>query len=234
MKRLLCRISIPLLLGVLNVWLTTAASVQEYAPEKPDTKPKVSIDDYQPENLSSVNFLMLSPQIDNRFDNDGSRDESNNESNNEVRKGSSPSERTYSNKAEGPSEKEVASASAIRSPAEVSPSEEAQQEESDREKQEKRNSPAGTGEAETGKAGASGVAASEAEPDEEEPESRGLIRAEEGEHVHLTLPGFGWIYDRGVSQVQGVEFQARNYKGDSTEFVFLARNRGRYTLVFQH
>src|SRR6056297_13395 len=60
-----------------------------------------------------------------------------------------------------------------------------------------------------------------------------LIRAEPGEHIHLTLPGLGWIYDQGASKAQGVEFQSRNYKDSTTEFVFIAQSIGSYTLSFQ-
>jgi hypothetical protein len=60
-----------------------------------------------------------------------------------------------------------------------------------------------------------------------------LIRAEPGEYVHLTLPGLGWIYDRGASRSKGVEFQSRNYKDNTTEFVFIAQSIGSYTLAFQ-
>ncbi|MCF7948630.1 MAG: hypothetical protein K9M94_08600, partial [Spirochaetia bacterium] len=69
---------------------------------------------------------------------------------------------------------------------------------------------------------------------EEEPEKKEeLIRAEPGEQVHLTLPGLGWIYDRGASSAQGIVFQSRGYKNNSTEFVFIAQSLGRYTLSFQ-
>ena len=51
--------------------------------------------------------------------------------------------------------------------------------------------------------------------------------------MHLSLPGFGWIYDRGASQSSGVEFRSRSYAQSATEFVFSARDVGRYTLAFQ-
>ncbi len=60
-----------------------------------------------------------------------------------------------------------------------------------------------------------------------------IIRAAEGEQVHITLPEFGWIYDRSDSQSQGVEYLSRNYRSNSTEFVFSAQDIGRYTLSFQ-
>jgi len=83
----------------------------------------------------------------------------------------------------------------------------------------------------------SGLSPTEQKPEqktEQKPEKREeLIRAEPGEQVRLTLPGLGWIYDRGASSAQGVVFQSRSYKDNSTEFVFIAQSLGRYTLSFQ-
>ncbi len=60
-----------------------------------------------------------------------------------------------------------------------------------------------------------------------------VVRAGKGEEVHLSLPGFGWIYDRDSSQSNGLEFLSRSYAQSATEFVFSAGDVGRYTLAFQ-
>ena len=72
-----------------------------------------------------------------------------------------------------------------------------------------------------------------AEKQEAEKSDIEVIRAGKGEQVHLSLPGFGWIYDRGASDSRGIEFLSRSYADSATEFVFSAGEVGLYTLAFQ-
>ncbi|MFO7730802.1 MAG: hypothetical protein R6V86_08560 [Spirochaetia bacterium] len=160
--------------------------------------------DFQPTGVSSqLNFLLLSPQLSVH----ALEEEAVQGDSGEPQKPGEPRKETAS---ESPSS-DSASSTTTEAPTETSDTA-ASQGSSDAQGSEK--------------------ADKVSEPSQTE-EKAEIIRAEPGEQVHLTLPGLGWIYDQGASKAQGVEFQSRNYKDNSTEFVFIAQSIGSYTLSFQ-
>ena len=53
-----------------------------------------------------------------------------------------------------------------------------------------------------------------------------------GESIQISLPDHRWVFDRKLSDVQGIEFTDTQYLNTSKEFIFSSDRRGESTLVF--
>ena len=199
-----------------------ASTEPETVPET--TEPIASLPDYRPDDpLDSLGFLMLSPKIDSGMVAEAVTETEDSSVATGPRQSGAAAETAVDERASDRSSSQSSSAgresleaveAAARSQASRLDSQ----------------SPSGGDGAQK-----SEEAQAEGEPTEPGPAETAaeLIRAGKGEQVHLSLPGFGWIYDRGASQAQGVEFLSRSYAQSATEFVFNAQAVGRYTLAFQ-
>lgn len=189
------------------------------AVSKPAAEPSPSLPDYRPgDPMESIGFLMLSPHIDTGAAAETADEESS---------GAADSRQTEA-AAETDADDRTASRTASAGSESRGAAEGAQRSDTGAAEAGRRAAAAEAGDAET--KAEPGVAAQEPKSAETGTE---LIRAGKGEQVHLSLPGFGWIYDRGSSQARGVEFLSRSYAQSATEFVFAAQEVGRYTLAFQ-